>query len=74
MYKVYWTENGNLNAKEFASGEMSTALDATQQLRTRQYAGEDIQFIVMAHENPHSVGKQGYDVTGPDYDWKKRRI
>jgi hypothetical protein len=28
----------------------------------------------MAHENPHSVGKQGYDVTGPDYDWKKRRI
>jgi hypothetical protein len=74
MYKVYWTENGQANAKEFPSSDMTSALAAMQALRTRQYSGEDVGFVAMAHENPNSVGKQGYDVTGPDYDWKKRRI
>jgi hypothetical protein len=74
MYKVYWTERGALSAREFNSDEMSQALKFTQELRTKQYAGEGISFITMAAENPDMVGKQGYDVTGPDYDWKKRRI
>jgi hypothetical protein len=30
-------------------------------------------FITMGHENTDMVGKQGVDVTGPDYDWTKRR-
>jgi hypothetical protein len=75
MYKVYWTENDTLAAKEFGNDEMSAALQFSQELRNQQYKGEkQISFIVMAVENPDMVGKQGVDVTGPDYDWKKRRI
>ena len=75
MYKVYWTEDGSPLGKEFGDSEMSQALTFTQELRNLQYGGEvDIKFVTMAVENPNMVGKQGYDVTGPDYDWKKRRV
>jgi hypothetical protein len=74
MYKVYWTDRGCLDAKEFPSDEMGAALHLTQTLHQRQHDGEDIHFITMSSETPHSVGRRGYDVTGPDYDWKKRRI
>ncbi len=52
---------------------MNEALKFSESLRKRQFAGEDVHFIVMAVENPNCVGKMGVDVTGPDYDWKKRR-
>ena len=74
MYKVYWTDHGCLDAREFPSDEMAAALHLTQGLRQRQHCGEDIRFITMVSENPDMVGRTGYDVTGPDYDWKKRRI
>lgn len=74
MYKVYWTENERLEAAEFASTAMASALSLTQGLRQRQHGGEDIRFITMVSENPDVVGRSGYDVTGPDYDWKKRRL
>ena len=74
MYKVYWTDRGCLDAKEFASADMASALALTQALHQQQHEGENIHFITMVSENPDAVGRRGYDVTGPDYDWKKRRI
>lgn len=74
MYKIYWTENGEHKGELFESSEMSNALKFSESLRKRQHSGEDVHFIVMSSENPDCVGKMGVDVTGPDYDWKKRRI
>lgn len=74
MYKIYWTEEGQPNGKLFDSDKMNEALKFSEGLRQRSYAGENINFIVMSAENPNCVGKMGVDVTGPDYDWKKRRI
>lgn len=74
MYKVYWTDRGCLDAKEFSTDEMAAALHLTQGLHQRQHNGEDIRFVAMVSENPNSVGRRGYDITGLDYDWKKRRI
>lgn len=34
---------------------------------------EGFRFVTLVSENPNSVGKPGVDVTGPDYDWVKRR-
>jgi hypothetical protein len=42
-------------------------------LRARQRAGEALRFITMCSEHPDAVGHPGVDVTGPDYNWKKRR-
>lgn len=61
-------------AKGFAHGDMGDALKFSEALRKRKHAGEDLRFITLASENPDCVGKQGVGVTGPDYNWKKRRI
>lgn len=74
MYNVYWTEKKVTNSKLFESSEMSSALTFMEGLRKKKHSGEDIAFVTMSSENPDSVGKQGVDVTGPDYNWKKRRI
>ena len=74
MYMIYWTEEGQPKGQQFDSEEMGAALKFSEGLRKRSFAGEDIHFIVMSAENPNCVGKMGVDVTGPDYDWKKRRI
>ena len=74
MFAVFWIENSTPDCKVFNPGEMSAALKFSESLRQRKYSGEAIHFITLASENPNSVGKQGVDVTGPDYDWKKRRI
>lgn len=74
MYMIYWTENGQPNGQLFDSEKMSEALKFSEGLRQRSFAGENIHFIVMSAENPNCVGKMGVDVTGPDYDWKKRRV
>jgi hypothetical protein len=42
-------------------------------LRKRQREGEGVRFITMSSEHPDLVGHPGVDVTGPDYNWKKRR-
>jgi len=73
MYMIYWTENSVPNSQLFESDKMSEALKFSESIRQRKYAGENIGFIVMSSENPNCVGKQGFDVVGPDYDWKKRR-
>lgn len=74
MFMVYWTDDTVPNCLSFAQDKMSEALKFSEALRQRKYQGEKIAFVTMASENPDCVGKQGFDVTGPDYDWKKRRI
>lgn len=78
MFMVYWSElvSGTMvpHCEAFDSNEMSKALAYSEAIRQRKYAGEQIFFVVMSSENPDCVGKQGFDVTGPDYDWKKRRL
>ncbi len=73
-YVVYWIENLEPRAHHFNNMEIDGALKHTEQLRLKQRAGEDIKFVTLAAENAFSVGKPGVDVTGPDYNWKKRRI
>ena len=74
VYKVYWSQvEGDHPVSKFADfgkEDMTAALNFMETLRN------DVEnhFISMAVENPDSVGKQGVDVTGPDYCWKKRRI
>lgn len=77
MYMVYWTiyENGSstAHAQPFDTSDMVPALAFMEKLRARQRAGEGVGFITMVSEHPDSVGHPGVDVTGPDYNWKKRR-
>lgn len=71
---IYWTENEKPQQKKFGSAEMSLALKFTESLRKIQREEGTVGFIGMVSENPDCTSKLGVDVTGPDYDWKKRRI
>ena len=77
MYMVYWTEvydNLRTPGQElFASDDLRAALQFMEELRLRQRAGEPVSFIVMASENPDSVGHAGAADALPDYKWLKRR-
>jgi hypothetical protein len=77
MYMVYWTEvdDGNAEPKsqEFATSEMSAAMQFMEGLRKRQREGDGVCFITMCSEHPHSVGHPGVADPSPDYNWKKRR-
>jgi hypothetical protein len=77
MYMVYWTTIENeasvAHAEPFDTSEMVAAMKYMEELRTRQRAGESVRFITMCSEHPDVVGHPGVDVTGPDYNWKKRR-
>jgi hypothetical protein len=77
MYMVYWTtvetEADAPHAQSFDTTEMVAAMQFMEGLRARQRAGEPVRFITMCSEHPDVVGHPGVDVTGPGYDWKKRR-
>ena len=77
MYMVYWTivedDEATPHAQGFDTTEMVAAMTFMEGLRKRQRAGEGVGFITMCSEHPDLVGHPGVDVTGPDYDWKKRR-
>ena len=77
MYMVYWTiadeAASTPHAQLFDTSEMVAAMGFMEELRRRQRAGEGVRFITMCSEHPDMVGHPGVDVTGPDYDWKKRR-
>jgi len=77
MYMVYWTtiENDTAvpNAEPFGTADMVPAMKFMEELRARQRAGEAVRFITMCSEHPDVVGHPGVDVTGPEYNWKKRR-
>jgi tagatose-1,6-bisphosphate aldolase non-catalytic subunit AgaZ/GatZ len=52
---------------------MVGAMQFMEALRARQRAGETVRFITMCSAHPDVVGHPGVDVTGADYNWKKRR-
>lgn len=81
MYIVYWsvvdttvTPSRQIHSEAFGPKEMSQALNHMEALRRRKYDNKEPIFgVVLACENPDSVGELGVDVTGPDYNWTKRR-
>jgi hypothetical protein len=77
MYMVYWTieegERHTAHAQAFGTSEMVPAMRFMEDLRRRQREGEGVRFVTMCSEHPDVVGHPGVDVTGPDYNWKKRR-
>lgn len=77
MYRVYWTvveaQGEQPHSAPFDTSDMLGAMQFMEQLRARQRAGEPIRFVTMCSEHPDVVGHPGVDVTGPDYNWKKRR-
>lgn len=73
MFMVYWTEQQVSRSQQFEKGQLTEVLSFMEALRQRQWVGEAVSFVALSSENPDSVGKQGVDVVGPDYDWKKRR-
>ncbi|THC45671.1 hypothetical protein [Massilia sp. Mn16-1_5] len=77
MYMVYWTvieeTDSRPYAQAFGTDEMVKAMGFMEDLRRRQREGEGVRFITMCSEHPDLVGHPGVDVTGADYNWKKRR-
>lgn len=77
MFMVYWTvvegSDSTPHAQLFDSADMLGAMALMEQLRARQRVGEGVGFITMSSENPESVGHPGVDITGPGYNWTKRR-
>ena len=77
MYMVYWTiiedSGSEPHAQGFGTDEMVKAMGFMEDLRRRQREGEGVRFITMCSEHPDVMGHPGVDVTGPDYNWKKRR-
>lgn len=77
MYMVYWTvvdgDKHTPHQQAYDTSEMLEAMRFMEGLRGRQRAGENLRFITMASEHPDSIGHPGVDVTGPGYNWKKRR-
>jgi hypothetical protein len=77
MYMVYWTmveeTETTPHAQAFGTEEMVKAMGFMEALRKRQRAGEGVRFVTMCSEHPDVVGHPGVDVTGPEYEWKKRR-
>lgn len=77
MYMVYWTDAADELLKPgqamFPAHDLRAALQFMEELRLRQRAGEPVSFIVMASENPDSVGHAGAADPAPDYKWMKRR-
>lgn len=77
MYMVYWTiaeaDGAFPQSQAFDTSEMVAAMTFMEGLRKRQRDGERVRFITMCSEHPDLVGHPGVDVTGPDYNWKKRR-
>lgn len=77
MYMVYWTELEDQLQRPaqalFAADDLRVALQFMEELRQRQRAGDPVSFIVLASENPNSVGQSGAADPAPDYKWMKRR-
>ena len=78
MFVVFWLDvqptGMNPQHKKFDTGDMMAAMTFMEALRQQQRSGDGICHVTMSSENPNSVGRPGVDVTGPDYNWRKRRI
>ena len=80
MYNVYWMLGEQPCSKKFGINQLNEVMKFMEELRAVQRAGsenkygEKVSFVTLCSEHPDSVGNPGVDVTGPDYNWKKRRI
>ena len=78
MFMVYWIEIQdeikNPQCQQFDTDQMTLALKRMEALRKTQREIGGVSHITMSSENPNSVGLPGVDITGDDYNWKKRRI
>ena len=80
-FMVYWTERveGKFNsytearAQRFETGQLTEVMNFMEGLRKRERTDGSVSFVALASAIPGDVTKKGVDVTGPDYDWKKRR-
>lgn len=77
MYMVYWTELTDALQRPaqalFGANELRAALQFMEELRQRQRSGEPVGFVVLASENPDSIGHAGAADPAPNYNWMKRR-
>ncbi len=77
MYMVYWTELAEQLHRPaqalFPADDLRAALQFMEELRQRQRSGDPVNFIVLASENPDSVGHAGAADAALDYNWMKRR-
>lgn len=69
-YVVFWLEAGVPKAAQVIG--LTAMLAEAERLRKAQRAGEPITHVTSVVDGL-GVGHPGVDVTGPDYDWKKRR-
>jgi hypothetical protein len=72
-HRVYWTEDGKSQFKDFTGDQLMEALKQCEDLRKRERNGEDVKFIVISSEVDECTSLKGVDVTDSTYDWKKRR-
>lgn len=66
MFCIYWMEDDT--PKSEIKSELTEALKLSEEKRKAGF-----HFVSICSELPDSVTKMGVDITGPDYDWKKRR-
>jgi hypothetical protein len=71
LHVVYWMEDGKPQARPCF--DLSEVLRVSEELRKLRRGGYPITLITSKSEYADMVGQDGVDVTGPDYDWKKRR-
>jgi hypothetical protein len=68
---VYWLENGVPRGQEVA--DLKELLTLSESKRKLRREGANITNVTSSSEYVDCVSLQGVDVTGPDYDWRKRR-
>lgn len=74
MIVVFWLEDGQPQAVEFKSNEMTAALHQMEHLRRkRRDHGAKISHVCMQSELVESVGQPGVSDPSAGYDWRKRR-
>ena len=73
VYVVYWVEDDLPQMQGFGQNGLSEMLKFSEELRKRRREGSNIHHVTSCSENPNCISLLGVDVTGPDYDWKKRR-
>ena len=79
VHRVYWTEedshhNGQTCSRDFDSEHMTDSLKFCEKLRRHRKDGKAISHVCLSSEIVECTSLPGVDVTGPDYNWKKRRI
>jgi hypothetical protein len=73
VYIVYWVEDNLPQMQGFGKNELNEMLKFSEGLRKRRHEDANLHHVTFCSEDPNCTSLLGVDVTGPDYDWKKRR-